>query len=80
MFVSKKCLLITGIVLYDVLTIWIELLTLPNDNVREKLYGLWWFPKVDFFGSNVEILKNLEFFQFFPEALLLYELSEREPG
>ena len=37
-FTSKKCLLITLIVLDYVLKLWVEQITLSKDNAMEKLY------------------------------------------
>ena len=65
----------------NVLKIWIELIKLRNDNAMEKFYRLWTFPKLIFL---VKISKISKFFEKMTipsrEALLLYELSEREPG
>ena len=66
------------IVLDNVLKIWIELIKERNDNTIEKFYRLWTFPKL---RCLVEISKIFEKMTIPPrEALLLYELSEREPG
>ena len=46
------------IVLDTVLKIWIELLTLLNDNAMEKFYGLWCFPKVEFLVESFNIFEN----------------------
>ena len=69
------------IVLDNVLKIWIELIKSRNDNAMEKFYSLWTFQKLIFL---VEISKFSKIFgkMTIPsrEALLLDELSEREPG
>ena len=69
------------IVLDNVLKIWIELIKSRNDNAMEKFYRLWTFQKLIFL---VKISKFSKIFgkMTIPsrEALLLYELSEREPG
>ena len=81
MFVSKKCLLITIIVLDKILKFWIELIKSRNDNAMEKFYRLWTFRKLIFLA---EISKFSKIFgkMTIPSrgALLLYELFEREPG
>ena len=69
------------IVLDNVLKIWIELIIQRNDNAREKFYRFNAFEKLTFL---VEISKISKFFEKITnpskQALLLYELSEREPG
>ena len=69
------------IVLDNVLKIWIELIKSGNDNVMEKSYRLRTFQKLIIL---VEISKISKIFGKMTissrEALLLYELSEREPG
>ena len=55
---SISCLGSPIIFLDNVLKIWIELLTLPNDNARERFHGLWWFPKVQFLGRNFEKIEK----------------------
>ena len=54
MFVSKKCLLITIIVLDNILNLCIELRKERNDNAMKKFYRLRRFQKVDIFGQNFE--------------------------
>ena len=49
MFVSKKCLLITIIVLDNILKFWIELIKSRNDNAMEKFYRLRTFQKLIFY-------------------------------
>ena len=72
---------ITIIVLDNIVKLWIELIKSRNGNATEKFYGLWTFQKLIFL---VEISKISIFFEKMTilsrEALLLYELSEREPG
>ena len=74
-------MVISGFVLDHVLKLWIELIKSRNDNAMEKFYRLWTFQKLIFL---VEISKFSKIFgkMTIPsrEALLLYELSEREPG
>ena len=69
------------IVVDIVLKIWIELMKSRNDNAVEEFYRLWTFQKLIFL---VEISNISNFFEkmTIPSrgALLLYELSEREPG
>ena len=81
MFASKKCLLITIIVLDNVLKLWIELIKQRNDNAREKFYLMQAFSKVRNLVEISKISKNLEISKILSKrSLLLYELSEREPG
>ena len=37
-------------VLDNALKIWVELITLINDNATRKFYGLWWFQKIVIFS------------------------------
>ena len=81
MFASKKCLLITIIVLDNVLKLWIEQIKYRNGNVWKKFYLMQAFSKVRNLFNKSKISKNLEIWKILSrEALLLYELSEREPG
>ena len=68
------------IVLDIVLKLWIELITLPNDNATEKFYRVRVVSKSLKFGRNIENPKNLKFRKKNRGRRLLYELSEREPG
>ena len=67
------------IVLDNLLKIYKDLITLPNDNVMEKFYELWWFLKVEI-SVEVFFWKFEKIRKFKRKALLLYELSERESG
>ena len=81
MFVPNMCLVISGIVLDNILTIWMEITKLINDNAGEKFYLMQTFSKVRNLVEISKISKNIEISKdFLREALLLYELSEREPG
>ena len=72
---------ISKIVLDIVLRLRIELITERNGNAMEKFYSLQTFKKLIFL---VEIQKISKIFEkmiiLSREALLLYQLSEREPG
>ena len=64
-----------------VLKIWIELIKSTNDNAMEKFYRLRTFQKLIFLGEISKISKMFEKMTIPSRgALLLYELSEREPG
>ena len=74
-------MLISGFVSEHVLKIWIELIKQRNDNDMKKFYGLWTFQKLIFLVEISKISKNSEKMKILSrQALLLYELSEREPG
>ena len=74
-------MLISELVLDNILGLWIELIKLQNDNSKEKFYRLCTFEKLIFLVEISKISKNLEKIKIpSREALLLYELSEREPG
>ena len=60
MFVSKKCLGITIIVLDNILKICIELIRSRNDNVMEKFYRLWTFENLIFLIEISKISKIFE--------------------
>ena len=77
---STSVLGISGIVLDNVLKLWIALRTQRNDNAREKFYRVQRFRKVDIFGRNFEIFENFKKSKDLRDELLLYELFEREPG
>ena len=51
MFVSKKYLVITIIVLDDAVKLRTELIKEQNHNTIEKIHGLWTFSKNDIFGG-----------------------------
>ena len=69
------------IILDNVLKIFMELLKQRNDNAGEKFYLVQAFSKVRNLVENSKIPKNLEILKILSKgALLLYELSEREPG
>ena len=69
------------IILDNVLKLWIELIKYRNDNAGEKLYLMQTFLKVQNLVEISKISKNLENLKILLRgALLLYELSEREPG
>ena len=55
----------------------LELIKCRNDNATQKFYRLRMFRNGEVFDENFKILKN---FNFFFHEVLLYELSEREPG
>ena len=80
MLSSKKCLLITIIVFDNVLKLWLELIKERNDNVTEQFYRVQCFLKVPFLVEISKILKISTISKIARKALLLYELSEREPG
>ena len=81
MFASNKCLLITIIILDTVLKLWIELTKQRNENAGGKFYLMQVFLKVRILVKISKISKHLEIWKILSrEALLLYELSEREPG
>ena len=65
----------------NIFKIWMELIKSRNDNAMEKFYRLWTFRKLIFL---VKISKISNIFEKISipsrKALLLYELSEREPG
>ena len=74
-------MLITIIVLDDVLMLWIELIKSRNDNAIEKFYRLWTFQTLIFLDKISKIANIFGKIKIsLREALLLYELSEREPG
>ena len=69
------------IILDNVLKIRIELIKCQNDNVTEKFYLVQTIFKSLKFNRNFENFKKiLKIRKLSREALLLYELSEREPG
>ena len=53
-------MLITIIVLHNVLKIWIELITLPNNNAMKKFYSLWRFSKVEMLVENFKVFENFK--------------------
>ena len=74
-------MLISGFVLDHILKFWIELIKSRNDNAMEKFYRLWTFQKLIFLVEISKISKIVEKMKIPSRgALLLYELSEREPG
>ena len=66
------------IVLDIVLKIWIELIKSRNDNAMEKFYRLWTFQKLMLLVEISKFSKKITISS--REALLLYELFERESG
>ena len=80
--ISSMSRLGSPIIVVDiVLKIWIELIILINDYVMEKFYSLRMFQKLIILVEISKISKISEK-NTIPsrEALLLYELFEREPG
>ena len=65
MFSSKKCLLITIIVLDNLLKLWIELTNWRNNNATQKFYL---FGKVRLLVEISKISKNLEIIKNFVEG------------
>ena len=69
------------IILDNVLEIYIELIKQRNDNVGEKFYLMQTFPKARNLLEIPKIPNNFEVLKIpWREALLLYELFEREAG
>ena len=69
------------IILDNVLKLWIDLIKCKKDNAMEKFYLMQTFSKVQNCVEILNISKNLEtLIILLREALLLYELFERQPG